>query len=130
MFRRDRRIFIFPVQLTTSRIGNRTRLIHTLLYVMTIHTYMYIRMPRLLSFVEVSDDPFSHRPLDFSNHSCRIYQLDESELHGAVLNEDESELYVSGNTKGIIGDFDGDGKHSRTHSALSPPEHLFGHHEN
>ena len=30
-------IFIFPVQLTTSRIGNLTRLIHTLLYVMTIH---------------------------------------------------------------------------------------------
>ena len=27
---------IFPVQLTTSRIGNLTRLIHTLLYVMTI----------------------------------------------------------------------------------------------
>ena len=31
-------MFIFPVQLTTSRIGNLTRLIHTLLYVMTIHT--------------------------------------------------------------------------------------------
>ena len=31
---------IFPVQLTTSRIGNLTRLIHTLLYVLTIHTYM------------------------------------------------------------------------------------------
>ena len=30
----------FPVQLTTSRIGNLTRLIHTLLYVMTIHTYI------------------------------------------------------------------------------------------
>ena len=29
---------IFPVQLTTSRIGNLTRLIQTLLYVMTIHT--------------------------------------------------------------------------------------------
>ena len=29
---------IFPVQLTASRIGNRIRLIHTLLYVMTIHT--------------------------------------------------------------------------------------------
>ena len=29
-----------PVQLTTSRIGNLTRLIHTLLYVMTIHTYI------------------------------------------------------------------------------------------
>ena len=28
---------IFPVQLTTGRIGNLTRLIHTLLYVMTIH---------------------------------------------------------------------------------------------
>ena len=34
----DRGIFILPVQLTTSRIGNLTRLIHTLLYVMTIHT--------------------------------------------------------------------------------------------
>ena len=30
----------FSVQLTTSRIGNLTRLIHTLLYVMTIHTYI------------------------------------------------------------------------------------------
>ena len=30
---------IFPAQLTTSRIGNLTRLIHTLLYVMTVHTY-------------------------------------------------------------------------------------------
>ena len=34
----DRGIFIFPVQLTTSRIDNLTRLIHTLLYVMAIHT--------------------------------------------------------------------------------------------
>ena len=32
---------IFPVQLTTSRIGNLTQLIHTLLYVMTIHTYIH-----------------------------------------------------------------------------------------
>ena len=37
----DRGIFIFPVQLTTSRIGNLTRLIHTLLYMMTIHTYIH-----------------------------------------------------------------------------------------
>ena len=37
----DRRISISPVQLTTSRIGNLTRLIHSLLYVMTI--YIYIR---------------------------------------------------------------------------------------
>ena len=32
----------FPVQLTTSRIGNLTQLIHTLLYVMTIHIHIYI----------------------------------------------------------------------------------------
>ena len=36
----DRGILIFPVQLTTSRIGNLTQLIILLLYVMTIHTYM------------------------------------------------------------------------------------------
>ena len=37
----DRGIFIFPAQLTTSRIGSLTRLIHTLLYVMAIHTYIH-----------------------------------------------------------------------------------------
>ena len=37
----DRGIFIFPVQLTTNRIGNLTLLIHTLLYVMTIHTFIH-----------------------------------------------------------------------------------------
>ena len=30
---------IFPVQLTTNRNGNLARLIYTLLYIMTIHTY-------------------------------------------------------------------------------------------
>ena len=34
-------ILIFPVQLTTSRTGKFTRLIYTLLYVMTIHTYIH-----------------------------------------------------------------------------------------
>ena len=46
----DRRMLIFPVQLTTSRIGNLTRLIHTLLYVMTIHRYIHayiLRSPLL-----------------------------------------------------------------------------------
>ena len=33
---------IFPCSPTTSRIGNLTRLIHALLYVMTIHTCTYI----------------------------------------------------------------------------------------
>ena len=37
----DRGILFFPVQLTTSRIGNLARLIHTLLYVMTIHIYIH-----------------------------------------------------------------------------------------
>ena len=37
----DRRRFNVPVQLTTSRIGNLTRLIHTLaIYVMTMDTYI------------------------------------------------------------------------------------------
>ena len=47
----DREIFIFPVELNTSRIGNLTRLIHTLATCVTIHTYCATRSPRLLSFV-------------------------------------------------------------------------------
>ena len=38
--RGDREMFIFPIQPTTGRIGNLTRLILTLLYVMIIHTYI------------------------------------------------------------------------------------------
>ena len=38
---RGQGILFFPVKLTMSRIGNLTRLIHTLLYVMTIHTYIH-----------------------------------------------------------------------------------------
>ena len=34
-------VIIFPIQLTTSRIGNLTRLTHTLLNVMTINTYIH-----------------------------------------------------------------------------------------
>ena len=33
----DRETFIFPVQLTTCRIGNLTRLIHTLAICVTLH---------------------------------------------------------------------------------------------
>ena len=36
----DMEIFIFPVQLTTSRIGNLTRLIHTLA-ICDDHTYIH-----------------------------------------------------------------------------------------
>ena len=42
---------LFPVQLTTSRIGDLTRLIHTLLYVMAIHihTLILIAMQRSMT---------------------------------------------------------------------------------
>ena len=38
----DREIFIFPVQLTTCRISNLTRLIHNSCNFVTMHTYIYI----------------------------------------------------------------------------------------
>ena len=38
----DREIFVFLIQLTMSRIDNVIRLIHTLLYVLTIHTCIHI----------------------------------------------------------------------------------------
>ena len=37
---REKFNFIFPVQLTTSRIGNLTRLIHTLAICVTMHAYI------------------------------------------------------------------------------------------
>ena len=39
--RGHRENIIFSVQLTTSRIGNHSQLIHTLLKVLTIHTYIH-----------------------------------------------------------------------------------------
>ena len=63
---RDREKIIFPVQLTTSKIGNLTRLIHTLLYGMTIHTYMLWTLCRgrcecrtLVSFSNRDEGPFN-----------------------------------------------------------------------
>ena len=44
ILRRERgqgKVLIFPLQMTTSRIGQLTRLIHTLLCVMTIHTFKH-----------------------------------------------------------------------------------------
>ena len=49
---REQGNIIFPVQLTTSRIGNLTRLIHTLLYVMT---YTYIHSSTYLSGMLFAD---------------------------------------------------------------------------
>ena len=39
---------MFPVQLTTSRIGNLTQLILLLIYVMTIHTYLVYNAQNVL----------------------------------------------------------------------------------
>ena len=44
---------IFPVQVTTSRIGNLTRFIHTLLYVMT--TYIYIHIYIIYIYIYMCD---------------------------------------------------------------------------
>ena len=57
---------IFPVQLTTSRIGNLTRLIHTLLYVMTIHTYIHTRavFKRVLQCCTTVIEPTYSRIMD------------------------------------------------------------------
>ena len=53
---------IFPVQLTTSRIGNLTRLIHTLLYVMTIHTYIHTYKEK----AEMVQQTHSEKAIDIS----------------------------------------------------------------
>ena len=55
----DRGILIFPVQLTTSRIGNLTRLIHTLLYVMIIHTYIHTYIHTRDAAAELGSNPVS-----------------------------------------------------------------------
>ena len=59
----DEDFFIFSVQLTTSRIGNLTRLIHTLAICVTIRTYIHDRAIRpchlshsmLLALVLITD---------------------------------------------------------------------------
>ena len=78
--KRDRETFIFPVQMTTSRIGNLTRLIHTLLYVITIHvrtslsclSYAYMRRdgrPKTPGLTRYTLPPFSS---SFSSIPLRV----------------------------------------------------------
>ena len=59
---------IFPVQLTTSRIGNLTRLIHTLLYVMTIHTYIHTVLYRDYKYFQYSGGFFDSKMCMLSPH--------------------------------------------------------------
>ena len=78
---------IFPVvQLTTSRIGSLTRLIHTLLYVMTIHTYIHTiqienvaRVARTWGALE-DNLPYSRQAAWFetpSNIECTVFQANK-----------------------------------------------------
>ena len=62
-------IIIFSVQLTTSRMGNLTPLIHTLLYVMTTHTYFEHSTCRLCLLEMVSVRRCRCRRLPFL-HLC------------------------------------------------------------
>ena len=52
---RGRETTIPPVQLTTSRIGYHSRVIHTLLKVLTINTYIHIVGPMVLPFIGESN---------------------------------------------------------------------------
>ena len=73
---------IFPVQLTTSRIGNFTRLIYTLLYVMTIHTYIdyILTFPRFPLRKKEHKSYFGkNRTHDFRTSRCAGYLLDHSD---------------------------------------------------
>ena len=53
----DRETFIFPVQLTTSRIGNLTRLIHTLAICVTIHTTILYNVQLCLCILHIFNRP-------------------------------------------------------------------------
>ena len=69
----DRHIFIFPVQLTTGRIGNLTRLIHTTLAIcVTVHTYIHsIPDTKYFFFWAVSKRAVSekHQPVNVPSES-------------------------------------------------------------
>ena len=52
---RGQEIFIFPVKLTMSRIGNLTRLIHTLAICVTIHTYIHVMTFRVATEIDAYD---------------------------------------------------------------------------
>ena len=58
----DREILIFPVELTTSRIGNLTRLIHTVAICVTIPTLILILDPNYL-YVVFCQFVFHLRPM-------------------------------------------------------------------
>ena len=48
-----REILIFPAQLTTTMIGNLTRLTHSFVICVTIHTYIYFDLEQVLDYVSL-----------------------------------------------------------------------------
>ena len=80
--RGHRGMFIFPVPLTTSRIGNLTRLIHTLLYVMTIHTYIHtLATCMAIHYVQFHlkyDPPHTHKA-ERGAHDAVVFERDFEE---------------------------------------------------
>ena len=57
----DWEILIFPVELTTCRIGNLTRLIHTLAIRVAMHITVCVFFPFILDIKFVVYEPGSHR---------------------------------------------------------------------
>ena len=63
---------IFHVQLTTSRIGNLTRLIHTLLYVMTIHSARTRAISLFKTSSRISSGVRAADRCEFSSFDCLL----------------------------------------------------------
>ena len=71
----DREIFIFLVQLTTSRIGNLTRVIHTLAAVLYMCDHTYVTKGQTAQY--------SSRSLRWEHRRCRRKDLlDDTALFG------------------------------------------------
>ena len=63
---------IFHVQLTTSRIGSLTRLIHTLLYVMTIHSARTRAISLFKTSSRISSGVRAADRCEFSSFDCLL----------------------------------------------------------
>ena len=81
----DREILPFPVQLTTSRIGNLTRLIHTL----AIFVAMHVRTGEVYMYIETGKVVIAHGSVEFCE-ATPIGLADESKepLYGRETDRD------------------------------------------
>ena len=72
----DREILFFPVQLTTSRVGNHTRLIYTLAMCGTIHTYIHTYEDKLCDLYKKWHRPMSKRFMKSPYSTSRATSID------------------------------------------------------